>query len=206
MRLAASHRVIRMQPFDVPGFTPHFRLFALVSAGRDTGSHEFETRHLAGHIRFYLRLCRALAMKRPLVEISDLRVTAGLLEARGVRGDDVRQAVRAHRSGSSQKFLESRGIELPDSDPRLDTIAARVFEPLRDEFPEADFAVNLSRLEGLGYYTGLCLRVSPEAPDGVRYPVADGGFTDWTARLLADRKELLMTSGIGSEFVCRRYL
>jgi len=35
--------------------------------------------------------------------------------------------------------------------------------------------------------------------------VADGGFTDWTARLLQDKKERLMTSGIGTEFVCRRY-
>jgi len=37
VRLCASQRVIRLQPFDVPGFTPHFRLFALVSAGRDSG-------------------------------------------------------------------------------------------------------------------------------------------------------------------------
>jgi hypothetical protein len=51
----------------------------------------------------------------------------------------------------------------------------------------------------------LCLRISPLAPDGVRYPVADGGFTDWTARLLQNRKERLLTSGIGTEFVCFRY-
>ena len=35
VRLCASHRVIRLQPFDVPGYSPHFRLFALVTAGRE---------------------------------------------------------------------------------------------------------------------------------------------------------------------------
>src|SRR5205814_201507 len=30
VRLCASHRVIRLQPFDVPGYSPHFRLFALL--------------------------------------------------------------------------------------------------------------------------------------------------------------------------------
>src|SRR5580700_4001942 len=41
VRLCCSQRLIRLQPFK-PGFTPHFRLFALVSAGRDSGSHAFE--------------------------------------------------------------------------------------------------------------------------------------------------------------------
>jgi hypothetical protein len=37
VRLCASHRCIRLQPFDVPGFTPHFRLFALVRRGAIPG-------------------------------------------------------------------------------------------------------------------------------------------------------------------------
>jgi hypothetical protein len=64
---------------------------------------------------------------------------------------------------------------------------------------------NLARQEGLNHYNGFCLRISPLAPDGIRYPVADGGFTDWTARLLQNKKERLLTSGIGTEFVCFRY-
>jgi len=53
----------------------------------------------------------------------------------------------------------------------------------------------------LGYYCSFTLRISPKAPDGRRYPIVDGGFTDWTARLLGNRKERLPISGIGSEFV-----
>lgn len=208
VRLASSHRVIRMQPFDVPGFTPHFRLFTLASAGRDSGSSEFETRHLAEHLRVYLNLGRALNLLNPVVEISDLTLTEALLAERGISRDDVRQAVRAHWPGSSEKFLAARGIELPDrlDDARLSLVQERVFDLLRAEFPEARFGFSLGRLEGLGYYSGLCLRISAEASDGVRYAPVDGGFTDWTARLMADRKERLLTSGIGSEFVCRRFL
>jgi len=32
VRLCSSHRMIRLQPFDFPGFTPHFRLFTMDSA------------------------------------------------------------------------------------------------------------------------------------------------------------------------------
>jgi hypothetical protein len=217
VRLASSHRVVRLQPFDFPGFTPHFRLFGLVSAGRDSGSNAFEIQHLGEHIGVYLRLFRALnaagfSMTNPLVEISDLAATQTLLGAAGISRDEVRQHVRAHIVGGSERFLAGRGITLPAStdaslaeSSRLSLIQGHVVVALQAEYPEAEFRFTLARLEGLGYYTGLCLRISPTAPDGLRYPVADGGFTNWTARLLADHKERLLISGIGSEFTCRHY-
>ena len=210
VRLCSSHRVIRLQPFDFPGFTPHFRLFGMVSAGRDTGSSAFEMQHLREHIGFYLRLFRALnaagfSLTRPLVEVSDLAATGEHLVKAGVSREEIHQAIRAHRVGGSDQFLAGRGITMPDDSPRFALVHEQVFAPLQQKHPEAEFRCTLSRLEGLGYYTGLCLRVSPAAPDGSRYPIADGGFTDWTARLLQDRKERLLTSGIGSEFTCRRY-
>jgi hypothetical protein len=223
MRLASSHRVVRLQPFDFPGYTLHFRLFALVSAGRDTGSSSFELQHLGEHVRFYLNLFRSLnaegfQLASPLVEISDLSITEALLNAAGVSRDEVRTMVRAHLPGASERFLSERGIalpsqvvsprdELPASVPqqRLQLVKERMVDALQPEFPEAEFRFNLARLEGLGYCAGLCLRISPVAPDGMRYPITDGGFTDWTARLLQDKKERLLTTGIGSEFVCRKY-
>ena len=230
VRLCSSHRVVRLQPFDFPGFTPHFRLFGLVSAGRDIGSNIFEMRHIEEHIRVYLQLFRALnaegfQLTSPLVELSDVSVTEVLLASNGVSRDEVRASVRAHAPGSSERFLMDRDITLPSDivDPgaelkellhrhRLESQLARlvllkqhVVDPLQAQYPEACFRFNMARLEGLGYYTGLCLRVSPAAPDGVRYPVADGGLTDWTARLLQNSKERILTSGIGSEFVCRHY-
>jgi hypothetical protein len=210
VRLCASHRVIRLQPFDVPGYSPHFRLFALVSAGRDTGSFRFETAHLLEHVRVYLRMFRMLtavgfAFQSPVVEFTDMVAVEAALAVAGITRNEVRKAVRAHRLGGSERFLRERGIAAP-LDVRHPLLESGVIGPLRDEFPEARFRVNQERLEGLGYYHSFTLRISPQAPDGNRYPVVDGGFTDWTARLLGNKKERLLISGIGSEFVCKTYL
>ena len=219
VRLVSSQRVVRLQPFDMPGYVPHFRLFSMVTAGRDTGSMAFEIQHLGEHIRFYLRLFRELGahgfhLASPLVEISDTGIVQGLLAAHGVSPGDVRESIRAHRPGGSEQFLAERGISLPNAAEiphglqgaeRLARLRSGLLDALQIEFPEAQFRFNLARLEGLNYYNGFCLRISPEAPDGARFPVADGGFTDWTARLLQNKKERLLTSGIGTEFVCLRY-
>jgi len=223
VRLCCSQRLVRLQPFDEPGYSPHFRLFALVSSGRDTGSHAFEIQHLGEHIRFYLRLFTALneqgfSFRQPLVEISDTDVVEALLRALGIELDDLRQSVRAHVLGGSERFLAERGVKLPEAieDParelsgdtphfRIARLKTELIDKLRQEFPGAQFRFNLARLEGLGYYRGLCLRISPVAPDGRRYPITDGGLTDWTARLLEDRKERLLATGVGSEFACVKY-
>jgi hypothetical protein len=209
VRLCASHRVIRLQPFDVPGYSPHFRLFGLVTAGRDTGSLRFETAHLLEHVRVYLRIFRMLtavgfALQSPLVEFADVNAIEAALAVAGVTRDEIRKSVRAHRLGGSECFLRERGIAaLPDA--RHLQLESNLIAPLREEFPEAQFHVNQQRLEGLGYYRSFTLRISAQAPDGSRYPIVDGGFTDWTARLLGNRKERLLISGIGSEFVCKTY-
>ncbi len=212
VRFANSHRVVRLQPFDVPGYVPHFRLFSMVTAGRDTGSQTFETHHLGEHIRCYLRLFRELnahgfQISSPLVEISDTAIARKLLANHGVSPAEIRESIRAHRPGGSERFLAERGIVLPaeTEGQGMERLRSNLLDPLQAEFPEAQFRFDLGRLEGLHYYTGYCLRISPLAPDGQRYPVADGGFTDWTARLLQDKKERLLTSGIGTEFVCLRY-
>ena len=44
-----------------------------------------------------------------------------------------------------------------------------------------------------------CFAINAVLTDGSRANLSDGGMTDWTARLLADRKERLLISGLGSE-------
>lgn len=72
------------------------------------------------------------------------------------------------------------------------------------EFPEVPVRLDVGRLEGLGYYDGLCFRTRLTGPPG-NLPVIDGDFPAWTQALLADRKERLLTSGMGSELVCKLY-
>jgi len=223
VRLCCSQRLVRLQPFDEPGYSPHFRLFALVSAGRDTGSHAFEIQHLGEHIRFYLRLFAALdgqgfSFREPLVEISDTTVVEALLRESGIAVEELRKPVRAHVLGGSERFLAERGVRLPEAieDPaqelphgaphhRLARLKTGLIDKLRPKFPYTQFRFNLARLEGLSYYQGLCLRISSVAPDGNRYPITDGGFTDWTARLLENRKERFLATGVGCEFACVKY-
>lgn len=52
------------------------------------------------------------------------------------------------------------------------------------------------RADGHGYYTGLCFKVYTDM-GADPFEVGDGGFTDWTARLLGNRRERLLTAGIG---------
>jgi hypothetical protein len=209
VRLCASARVVRLQPFDVPGFSPHFRLFGMVTAGRDTGSIRFEASTLVEHVGVYLRMFQMLsgggfAFANPLVEFTDMKAVETGLMAAGITREEIRNAVRAHHPGGSEHFLRERGIEelpgLPDS--RIEQL---VISPLRQAFPEARFGVNQRRLEGLGYYRNFALRISPLARDGKAYGIVDGGFTDWTARLRGNRKERLLISGIGTEFACKKY-
>lgn len=215
VRLCASHRVVRLQPFDIPGFTPHFRLFGMVTADRDRGSLSFELQHLREHFTFYLELMRELnkegfLFESPVVEVTDLDATESVLRERGVSQEEIRSAIRAHRPGESERLLSRHGIELPSDiqhpEGRLAEIDREVMQPLRATFPEAHFRFNATRLEGLGYYSRFALRISAQNAAGDRLPLIDGGFTDWTARLLSNRKERLLISGIGSELACKAYL
>jgi hypothetical protein len=52
IHLATSQRVIRAQPVPkVPGFTQHFRLFALGSGGVEARDHAFTIETVARHVR-----------------------------------------------------------------------------------------------------------------------------------------------------------
>lgn len=63
VHLATSQRVIRAQPHPkLPGFAPHFRLFALASAGREAKDHAFTADALTLHIRSMLAALDRIAM------------------------------------------------------------------------------------------------------------------------------------------------
>jgi len=51
VHLATSQRVVRAQPVpDVPGFSQHFRLFALASGGLEARNHELTVTAMARHV------------------------------------------------------------------------------------------------------------------------------------------------------------
>lgn len=137
--LAATQRVLRAQRFG-PGMSAHFQLFGMVTAGRDTGGHRFESAALTEHLRI------------------------GATAVPGVR--------------------------------YLVTVLAepyrRVFEVARAALPRVEIVEDPSRESGRGYYGGICFKARLGDAE-----VGDGGFTDWTARLLGNRKERELISGYG---------
>jgi len=69
------------------------------------------------------------------------------------------------------------------------TAAALAAEP-------AEMITDHGRAAGCGYYRDLCFKVNALV-DGVPGEIGDSGFTDWTARLMADGKERLLIAGYG---------
>lgn len=84
---------------------------------------------------------------------------------------------------------------VPDACFRVTVLAApyrRVLASVRAALPQAAITEDPSRESGRGYYAGLCFKVHAGGGE-----VGDGGLTDWTARLLGNRKERQLISGYG---------
>ncbi len=62
----AAHRHIRTQVLNFPGFTPHFGILCLTTAGRDTGSFQFEKASLVRHIELYRKVLAEHADQREI--------------------------------------------------------------------------------------------------------------------------------------------
>jgi len=82
---------------------------------------------------------------------------------------------------------------------RRPVLDEQLLQPLRAAWPAIDVDFDDERQAGRTYYTDVCFAVHAVEPDGSRSFLSDGGFTDWTARLLADGKERVLISGLGSE-------
>jgi hypothetical protein len=87
----------------------------------------------------------------------------------------------------------------------LDGPAAQIRDAVRHEFADApgvDVVDAPERESGRAYYRGLCFKVFLLQADGsVPLEVGDGGFVDWTAKLLGNQKERLLISGYGLDRV-----
>jgi hypothetical protein len=72
IHLAACQRQLRAQLFG-PGAAAHFRLFALVSSARDSGSGRSEASLITRHLAYWLEVLQTLIPHRqPRIELSEL--------------------------------------------------------------------------------------------------------------------------------------
>lgn len=64
------------------------------------------------------------------------------------------------------------------------------------------YEIDAVRPSGRNYYESVCFKVFAQTRTGEEIELSDGGTTTWTQRLLSDRKERMMISGIGTERAC----
>jgi hypothetical protein len=78
-------------------------------------------------------------------------------------------------------------------------LQAGLLRPLAAAHPEVALGFDQKRTSGRGYYERTGFQIFARDGAGAEHFLVDGGFTDWTQQLLSNRKERLLTSGLGSE-------
>ncbi|MFS8098427.1 hypothetical protein LFM09_14950 [Lentzea alba] len=197
---ATEDRLLGALPssFDVVGLAP------VVPLGTCSAVAEMDQNNVLSTIRgteVAADVTNALALEAAVRRTgSDVRLAAVQRVVRAQRFDGAGQfahftlfgAVSAGRDRGSLAFEREHFAEhlsflreaCGDVEVRVTVLDPR-FEVLRGDLP-----ANPSRQTG--YYQGLCFKV---LRDGVE--IGDGGFVDWTQRLLGNRKERLLICGVG---------
>jgi len=230
VNLCTSHRMVRLQQFEKEtGFTPHFRAFAMCTAGRDVGFEKFEIENLTKHLSIYLDLLESFNKNGYFahdieVAISDIRITETLISYHGINRVELAKKTQSRSFNLFQQYnihlpeniidlegdltkenISKYGYGMKKSVELLSKIKKEVVDPLKPSYPRVNFRFDLSRIAGIGYYNSLCFKISAKNKEQISFPLVDGGLSDWTQKLLNSRKERLLTSGVGSEFFCRNF-
>jgi hypothetical protein len=88
-------------------------------------------------------------------------------------------------------------VTLLERGATLATAADALLTRVRARFPAVDIKLDPQRTVGREYYRTMCFWIHAEENQ-----LVDGGFVDWTQRLLGDAKERLLISGAGSDRIC----
>lgn len=78
----------------------------------------------------------------------------------------------------------------------------RMIDTLIPSLPGSHLVEDTQRTQAIGYYRTAAIKIMATEGDGV-LEIGDGGFTDWTARLLADAKERCLISCVSTERLAR---
>jgi len=215
--LCSAQRCLRLQgATDDYGFTPHFKIFALASVffrERKELSPVYD--ELVRQISVYLDIltkCKGVEIGHICVELSDIGVIESLIEQSG----SLRQEVCSRINDPEFSLFEFLGKGLASKVASCADMAERdysqflalerqVLKPLQESYRQVEFLLDLGRVAGLGYYNGPCFKIYATDASGKKYPLADGGVSDWAAKLLSDNRWQVCTSGFGSELLCRNF-
>lgn len=219
INLCTSVRCIRGQVFSKEsGFIPHFQLFSMSSGG--LSSSELMSGKINEHLETYLdflsgensgNLYSSILVK---VAFSNINLTESLIKSQNID----RKELGRHSQDNIFDFFKSYNIDLPISVSDINEIdlskmdkygllkyygsIQKTFldiENLRKKYPSIDFCFDLDRVAGIGYYDGLCFKLTASNDRSVEFPLADGGYSNWLAKLLSNKRISYFSSGFGLE-------
>lgn len=224
VHLATSHRLLRLQKYQAgSNLTPHFRAFALASAGDDSDGQNFEWDAISLQIRAWLDVLYGLSksgfhLSDLTVALSDISLMEKLVSEKFIPREDVMTRLNT----ATRAVFKTNNIDLPDtldtmrgfssaaypirkSLERLKALEESIVEPLRGQYPGVRFVFHLARCAGIGYYSNLCYKIRAVSAAGRNFPVTDGGASNWTRRLLRNNGERLVTCGFGTDVFLRTF-
>jgi len=160
LQFCTIHKHIRAQHFgNKPGHTAHFKIFCAVTAGKDSGSFEFEKNSLFSHLDFY---------KKYLKE--QLHINNMILRLKALNSNE---------------------------DNRLFATVSDFIESNIKDFTYQKISAEQSAQQ---YYKRLQFKIYISV-NNREFEIGDGGFVDWTQKLTGNKKERLLISGIGIEYL-----
>ena len=89
------------------------------------------------------------------------------------------------------------------SEKHTDQLWKDVAQPLSKKFSGIQISFDQHREAAINYYGDICFRINLTCKKGDSFDIVDGGFTDWTQKIISNEKERLLTSGIGTELLLK---
>ena len=222
VNLATIKKVLRMQRFDSEkGYLQHFSQFAIITAGRK--GIDFENQKMKEHIKLWVDLF--LKLKERGFSLGEINVGIchiNIIEHFIKNGFTDRKIINKNSFSDFDLFRELK-VDLPKKILDYKAFSSKQMEKyylesikmyieqlsiiiseLKLEYPDVNFYVEMDRKGGLGYYVGSCFHIYSKE-NGYYVPLCDGGIPDWNKKILGDKKETSLVSGIGSELVLNLY-
>lgn len=224
VHLSTLGRVLRLQPFDKSkGYMQHFNLFALCSGGQNKPEYGgFAVPTLQKHIATLLNAISVLHREgykssNITVKVSDTQFLDQLIDAINLPREEILQNSLNDEFDLFAEYQVQFPREIETADELTPTmfsdnglvdrvgyfthIERGIIEPLRSTNPDVRFCFDFNRKAGLGYYPHLCFHIYATNQKGSVVQIADGGAVDWAAKLLGNKREAMVTSGIGAELM-----
>ena len=76
-------------------------------------------------------------------------------------------------------------------------------QPLAKKFSHIQISFDQHREAAKNYYENIYFRINLTNQKGESFDLVDGGFTDWTQKMISNEKERLLTSGLGTELLLK---